>query len=136
VLVASGLGFPITQAVIARFGSRGAIVAEGVVVGLLVRDAALVATGTPRRLQRWPAMLLWLELIAVAGATITGVAAVARPGQVVDGTPAGRVEAVRRFLVGLLFGLHTYRFQVYLRPDRGLAGALGTGAPPEALRRR
>jgi hypothetical protein len=39
---------------------------------------------------------------------------------VVDRTWAGRAEAVRRFTVGLLFGLHTYRFQVYLRPDRGL----------------
>ena len=42
VLVLSGLGFPLTQAVIARFGRRGALVAEGVAVGLLVRDAALV----------------------------------------------------------------------------------------------
>jgi hypothetical protein len=126
VLVVSGLGFPLSQAVIARFGRRGAVVAEGVALGLLVRDAALVAMGTPRRLRRWPAILLWLELIAAAGATVAGLAAVARPGQVVDHTRAGRAEAVRRFTVGLLFGLHTYRFQIYLRPDRGLADALAT----------
>jgi hypothetical protein len=30
VLVVSGMGFPLTQAVIARFGRRGAAVAEGV----------------------------------------------------------------------------------------------------------
>jgi len=32
----------------------------------------------------------------------------------------GVLEAVRRFTVGLLFGVHTYRFKIYLGPDRGL----------------
>jgi hypothetical protein len=61
VLAVSGLGFPLTQAVIARGGRRGAIVAEGVAVGQL-------------------------------------------------------------------FGLHTYRFWIYLGPDRGLR-ATDEGAP-------
>lgn len=51
ILVASGCGFPLTQAVIARFGRVGAIAAESVAVGLLVRDSALVASGAPRRLR-------------------------------------------------------------------------------------
>ena len=58
VLVVSGLGFPLTQAVIARCGRRGAVVAEGVAVGLLVRDAALVESGLSARLQPLPRRLL------------------------------------------------------------------------------
>lgn len=121
ILLVSGLGFPITQVVIARHGRRGAVVAEGVAVALLARNAALVASGTPGRLRRWPAALLWLELLAAAGAALTGLLAVARPGQELDGTWAGRGEAARRFFVGLLFGLHSYRFRIYLEPGQGLA---------------
>ena len=120
VLVLSGLGFPLTQAVIARFGRRGALVAEGVGIGLLVRDAALVRTGLPARLQRLPGLLLWLELGAAALATLAGLAAVARPPQRVQLTTAGALEALRRFAVGLLFGLHSYRFWIYLGRDHGL----------------
>jgi hypothetical protein len=133
VLVVSGLGFPLTQAVIARFGRRGALVAEGVAVGLLVRDAALVRAGLPARLQPLPRRLLWLELGAAALATPAGLAAIARPIQGVEPTAAGALEALRRFAVGLLFGLHTSRFRIYLGPDRGLreadGGPAGTGSP-------
>jgi hypothetical protein len=30
------------------------------------------------------------------------------------------METARRAMVGLLFGLHTMRFRIYLRPDHGL----------------
>lgn len=119
ILVTSGCGFPLTQAVIARFGRAGAVVAEGVVVGLLVRDCALVAGGTPSRLRPFPAALLWLELAAAGLASVAGLAAIRRPRQRFDRTPAGAMEAIRRGAVGLLFGLHTYRFWIYLQPDRG-----------------
>jgi hypothetical protein len=36
-------------------------------------------------------------------------------------TPA--MEAVRRAMVGLLFGLHTVCFRIYLQPDHGLRSA-------------
>ena len=88
MLVLSGLGFPLTQAVIARFGRRGAIVAEGVAVDLLVRDAALVRMGLPARLQLLPSRLLWLELGAAALASLTWLAAIARPAQCVEPTTA------------------------------------------------
>jgi hypothetical protein len=120
ILVTSGLGFPLTQAVIARFGRAGAIVAEGVAAGLLVRDCALVARGAPGRLRPFPATLLWLELGAAGLASIAGLAAIRRPRQRLDRTPAGVLEALRRGSVGLLFGLHTYRFWIYLQPDHGL----------------
>lgn len=123
VLLASGLGFPLTQLAIARGGRSGAAVAEAVAAGLLVRDAAMVATGAPSRLRRWPATLLWLELGAAAAATVAGLAAVRDPRQAMDATRIGMAEATRRGAVGLLFGLHTYRFWIWLQPDRGLRSA-------------
>lgn len=125
MLLLSGMGFPLTQALIARGGRRGAVVAEGVAVGLLVRDAALVRSGLPARLQPLPRRLLWLELGAAALATLAGLAAIARPTQGVEPTAAGALEALRRFAVGLLFGLHTYRFRIYLGRDRGIRAAIG-----------
>ncbi len=119
VLLTSGLGFPLTQAVIARFGRGGAVAAEGVAVGLLVRDCAMVAGGAPRRLRPFPAALLLLELGAAGLASIAGLAAIRRPRQSLDRTSAGMIEALRRGAVGLLFGLHTYRFWIYLQPDHG-----------------
>ena len=120
ILVVSGCGFPLTQAVIARYERAGAVVAEGVAVGLLVRDCALVGRGAPRRLRPFPAGLLWLELGAAGLASVAGLAAIRRPCQGLDQTPAGAIEALRRGSVGLLFGLHTYRFWIYLQPDHGL----------------
>ncbi len=119
VLVASGFGFPITQLVIARFGRRGAVVAEGAAGLLLVRDAAMVRSGAPSRLRAFPAALLYAELAGAIGATLTGLVAVARPRQRLDRTPAGVAEGLRRFFVGFLFGMHTYRFWIYLQPGSG-----------------
>ena len=121
VLAVSGLGFPLTQLAIRRLGRSGTVIVEAVCAGLLVRDATLIATGAPGRLRRGPATLLWLEAAAGAAAVATGLrplvdasarerAAAARPD---------RLEAVRRAAIGTLFGLHTLRFRVYLRPDHG-----------------
>jgi hypothetical protein len=133
VLLTSGLGFPLTQGVIARFGRGGAVAAEGVSAGLLVRDFAMVAGGAPRRLRPFPAALLWLELGAAGLASIAGLAAIRRPRQSLNRTPAGVIEALRRGAVGLLFGLHTYRFWIYLQPDHGRritpAGEVGGEGP-------
>ena len=120
VLVLSGAGFPLTQALITRWGSRGAVVSEGVITGLIVRDVALVRGGAPARLKALPRVLLWLELGAATAAGGLGLVAIARPSQGVERTPAGTLEAARRLAVGLLFGIHTYRFRIYLSPGRGL----------------
>jgi hypothetical protein len=120
ILVLSGLGFPLTQWVIACFGRRGAILAEGVSAGLLVRDVALVRLGAPRRLCPVPAALLWCELGAAAVGSVVGLAAVVAPRRPPARTVPGALEVFRRAAIGVLFGLHTYRFWIYLQPDRGL----------------
>ncbi|MGB7961584.1 MAG: hypothetical protein WCF12_01305 [Propionicimonas sp.] len=122
VLVLSGVGFPLTQLVIARFGRRGAAVVEVVTAGLLIRDAVLVGSGAPTRLRRGPAVLLHLELAAAAVATAAGVRPIAT-GTIqmfTGGAGMDAIEAVRRAAVGTLFGLHTLRWWIYLSPDHGL----------------
>ncbi len=121
VLAVSGLGFPMTQLAFRRLGRRGAMLTESVCLGLLIRDTALVAAGAPARLRSGPAALLRFE-VAVAGvAAILGL----RPildRRALDAALAERprgFEALRRASVGLLFGLHTLRFRIYLSPDRG-----------------
>jgi hypothetical protein len=121
ILAASASGYPLIQLVVCRFGRRGAIVAETVCVGLLVRDSAMIASGAPGRLRRLPAALLWLEWASAAAAVATGLPAaidVAAAADARQGKPAG-VEAVRRGALGALFGLHTVRFAIYLSPDQG-----------------
>ncbi len=118
-LIVSGLGFPLTQAVILRFGRAGALVAEAVSGLLFVRDLAMVAGGAPKRLRTFPALLLRIELAAGAVAVVTGLTAILRPRQAVERSAAGAVEAVRRGAVGTLFGMHTYRFWIYLQPGQG-----------------
>lgn len=120
-LVASGLGYPLAQLAIGRGRRRGAVAVEAVAGGLLVRDAALVRLGTPARLEPLPRVLLWLELAAAGAASLLGFAAIARPGDAAARRPCGLLEVVRRLAVGLLFGLHTWRFWIYLRPGRGLS---------------
>lgn len=122
VLVLSGVGFPLTQLAIARFGRRGAAAVEAVTAGLLVRDAVLVGSGASAHLRRGPAVLLHLELAAAAVATAAGVRPIAT-GSIEMRSTRERVdvvEAVRRVAVGTLFGLHTMRWWIYLSPDRGL----------------
>jgi len=122
VLGLSGLGFPLTQMAIRRFGRPGAAVVEAVSVGLLARDVAMIAAGAPSRLRRGPAALLWLEAAAAALAAVLGMRLLADAGargRALDARPS-RSEALRRFALGALFGLHTLRFRIYLRPDRGL----------------
>jgi len=115
VLASSAMGYPLTQLLIRRLGRRGAVVVETVCAALLARDLAMLAKGTARRLRRGPALLLWLETAAAGAATLTGV-------PVLHGEESQRstpLEPLRRAAVGLLFGLHTWRFWIYLKPDRG-----------------
>ena len=122
VLGLSSAGFPLTQLAIRRLGRPGAIITEGVCVGVAVRDAASIASGAPGRLRRGPAFLLWLELVAAVIAAVAGARLTSDPGASAraDTPKPDRMEAARRAMVGLLFGLHTMRFRIYLRPDHGL----------------
>jgi hypothetical protein len=121
VLVVSGLGFPLTQVVIRRLGRPGAVAVVGVAAGLLVRDLALIAMGTPRRLQSGPAAMLYAETAAAAASVVLCLPVVTDPAahaQALATRPGGR-EGLRRFALGALFGLHTARFRIYLSPDQG-----------------
>ena len=120
VLGLSATGYPLTQLAIRRWGARGAVAVEAVCAGLVVRDAAMIASGVPRRLRRGPALLLWLEL----GAGLVAVAAGLDPrlaAEPAEGATSGLPvrETVRRAAVASLFNLHTIRFRIYLRPDQG-----------------
>ena len=121
LLALSGIGFPLTQLAIRRFGRGGALLVEGVCGGLLVRDAALIARGTPGRLRTGAAALLWLEAMSALVATILGALPVVSSAAVghAKGPWVMGSEALRRIAVGALFGLHTYRFQIYLEPGHG-----------------
>jgi len=137
ILALSGAGFPLTQLAIARLGRRGALLVQAVVVGLLVRDIGLIASGAPSRLQPGPAALLWAETAAAAAAATAGglllrdpeVAAARRAGWAVP-----RDELFRRVAIGTLFGLHTVRFRTYLSPGSGLRPT-SHGSPPQDVRR-
>jgi hypothetical protein len=121
VLVASGLGFPLTQVAVRWLGRPGALVVEGVAVGLLARDAALIASGTPSRLEPLPAALLYTETAMAALAAATCLPMVVDPAaraRALEPRPSAP-EVVRRVAVGAMFGFHTWRFSIYLRPDHG-----------------
>ena len=122
VLAVSGMGFPLTQLAIRRLGRRGAVIVEATCGGLLVRDAAMIAGGAPRRLRRGPAVLLWLEGAAAAAAVVMGLGPLvdARARERALESRPDRLEAVRRLAIGTLFGLHTLRFRIFLQPDHGL----------------
>ena len=124
VLGLSACGYPLTQFVIRRWGVRGAAVVESVCLGLAIRDASMVASGVPGRLRRIPATLLRLELAAGIVATLAGLRLLLS-GRSADraalGT-AGAADSVRRAAVATLFAMHTVRFGIYLRPDRGRRG--------------
>jgi hypothetical protein len=123
VLVLSGLGFPLTQVAISRFGRRGAGVVEMVSLGLLLRDGVMIARGAPGRLRRFPAVLLRLETVAAAVAAVAG-ARLLIDRHALTRAASGRPDApegLRRAAVGTLFGLHTYRFWIFLQPDHGRA---------------
>ena len=122
VLALSAMGYPLTRLAIERLGRRGAVLAEAIAATLLVRDATLVATGTPALLRPAPARLLYLELAAAMASTLSGL----RPavGRGMDGSSEGptvdTLELARRASLIALFAIHTLRFWVYLQPDRGL----------------
>ena len=121
VVALSACGYPLTQLVIRRWGVRGAAVAECACAALAIRDASMVASGVPGRLRRFPAALLRLELAAGAVASLAGLHPLlgARPADRPAPARARAVESVRRAAVATLFAVHTVRFGIYLRPDRG-----------------
>jgi hypothetical protein len=107
--------------VVRRWGVRGAAVVECVCTGLAIRDASMVASGVPGRLRRFPAALLRLELAASVVASLAGLHPLlsARSADRLAPASACAADTVRRAAVAMLFAVHTVRFGIYLRPDRG-----------------
>ena len=131
ILGLSGAGFPLTQVAINRLGRPGAVLVAGVTAGLLVRDVALISRGTADRLRPGPARLLWAETATASAATGAGLLLLRDPVVTAARQPGWRVapeELVRRVAVGLVFGLHTMRFRIYLSPGSGQRDAGQPGA--------
>lgn len=117
-LVISGLGFPLSQMAIRRLGRSGAAVVVGVTTALLFRDAYLVSSGAPRGLRPVPAALLYLELGTALMASVLGLLALTSRGLAETTVQApGVLEVARRVALGTLFGLHTWRFAIYVGMD-------------------
>ena len=109
VAVASGLGFPITQALVARFGRAGAAATEGIAGALLARDLYLFTRRGRDAAGAVPTVLLGFELGAAAAATIAGLPVLVRPERArFKGLPDA-AETFRRVAVGTMFGLHSWR---------------------------
>lgn len=124
VLGLSAAGYTLTEAVSRRLGRPGALAVAAVCLGLLVRDTVLITRGTQRRLRRGPAILLWLETLSAGAATITTLRRALDEQATTDESPGAKDrEVLRRGVVGALFGLHTVRFAIYLRPGHGLRNA-------------
>ena len=121
VLGRSACGYPLTRFVVRRWDRPGAVVVESVCAGLAVRDASMIAAGTPKRLRTLPAALLLLELAAGAVASVAGGSLLLRSSSGQQATPPTRGDAgnVERAAVATMFALHTVRFGIYLRPDQG-----------------
>jgi hypothetical protein len=122
VIVLSSLGFPLSQLAIGKLGRRGAVLVEGVTTALLVRDAYLVAAGNPARLEPLPTALLYAELAVAACGSALGLRALTDHGlrEATSPTP-GAGEVLRRAALGTLFGLHTWRYAIYLGLHRDLS---------------
>ena len=117
----SACGYPLTQLAIRRWGARGAAMAECVCAGLVIRDASLVAGGVPGRLRSVPAALLFAELGAAVVASLAGLPPLlsAQSADRAASASTCASDGARRAAVAALFAIHTVRFCIYLRPDRG-----------------
>ena len=118
LLILTGLGFPLSQLAIRATGRRGAALVETVAGALLVKDVRLLSAGTARRSGPVPATLLYLETGAACAAVVLGLGSLTSHGvHEASARKPGPWEFARRFALGTLFGLHTWRFA--MRRDQG-----------------
>jgi hypothetical protein len=117
VLAVVGMGFPLSQVAIRAFGRTGAGLVEGVAAAVLVRDVALLAGGAARRLERASLALLATETAAAGAAVVAGLPLLRDPD--VRGRAAARraprSERFRRFTLGTMFGMESWRLHAQRR---------------------
>jgi hypothetical protein len=113
VVVLAGVGFPISQLAIRRFGRPGAAGVTAVSGGILAADLANLATGRSQgNLRR----LVRLEAGAAGAATVAGAFLLLDPvvkDAVDKGWRVGRPELLRRVALGLMFGLLSARLRLH-----------------------
>jgi hypothetical protein len=118
----SGLGATITEFAVGRFGRPGAMASAAACNAVLVRDTALIASGTLRDLKRGPAGLLVLETGVAALASVLSIRLLFndRALEVARGDGSSTPEVVRRVAITTLFAIHSGRYSIFLRPGHGL----------------
>ena len=138
VLGLSACGYPLTQLAVRHGGMRGAAAAELACGGLAIRDASMVASGVPDRLDKVPAALLRLEAAVGVVASLAGLHPLlsARPDGRTASPQAGAADGIRRAAVAALFALHTIRFAIYLSPGQGRRTPPAAAGQPAAYPRR
>jgi hypothetical protein len=118
ILVVVGMGFPLSQVVIRTFGRAGAGLVEGIAAAVLARDAALLAGGAAKRMERAPLGLLVTETAAAGVAVVAGLRLLQGPDPRAR-TVARRTtpaEAVRRAALGAMFGMESWRLRMQRHP--------------------
>jgi hypothetical protein len=121
LLAAGTIGAPVTQFAIKHMGRTGAIVGAAGCGALLVRDAFLFASGTTHELKRGPAGLLDFEVVigAVALGLTIRLILDDKALKVAMGGGRSTPDIVRRLTTAAMYGIHTARYTIYLRPDQG-----------------
>jgi hypothetical protein len=134
LLAAGGFGPPLTQLAIKHFGRSGAIAGAAACGALLVRDFSLLVSGTTRQLKRGPAGLLVGETVIGAVALGLTIRLVVDEGamKVAMGDGRSTPEIVRRIALATVYAIHTARYTIYLRPDRGRRAATTESTPAVA----
>jgi hypothetical protein len=86
-----------------------------------VRDVFLLASGTTHELKRGPAGLLDFEVVigAVALGLTIRLVLDQKALEVAMGDGRSTPDIVRRLATATVYGIHTARYTIYLRPDQG-----------------
>jgi hypothetical protein len=118
--IGSGLGFPITQLAIRRFGRPGAVAVGLFTAGVLAHDVTRIATRIEAGSSTGKAVL-YAETAAAALATVATLTLATEAGleaATSRGWRVGPLELIRRTTLGMMFGMLAMRFKPYLRLDR------------------
>ena len=115
LLVSAGAGVVASVVAPRRWGRAGGACVTGGLSILAARDTAMIASGSLRRLQVMPGVLLAAEPVcASAGIVLGGRAWLGK-----DGEALGRLNRLATVLAVTSFAIHAIRQAIYLRPAHG-----------------